>query len=97
MAVVEILTFRLAPGANESEFLDADRRVQADFLPNHRGFLRRTTARHPDGEWLVVTLWLTEADAVTSERSSADHPAALGFISLVDGPTVRMKRFTTLD
>jgi hypothetical protein len=97
MAVVEILAFRLAPAVDESEFLDADRRVQSEFIPNHPGFLRRTTARNADGDWLVVTLWLAEADAVASERLSADHPAALAFISLVDGGSVRMKRFTTLD
>jgi len=45
MSVVETTSFRLALGANEDAFLALDRRVQTEVIPNHPGFIRRTTAR----------------------------------------------------
>ena len=44
MPVIETMTFRLAPGADEQAFLDADRRVQTDFAYRQPGLMRRTTA-----------------------------------------------------
>ncbi|MBV9253757.1 MAG: hypothetical protein JO054_05975, partial [Actinobacteria bacterium] len=43
--VIETLTGRLADGVDEEAFLEADRRFQTEFVPNHTGFVRRTTAR----------------------------------------------------
>ncbi len=59
MAVVEVVTFRLAADVEQGEFLVADKRAQTEFLYMQPGLLRRTTARAMDGEWLVVTLWAT--------------------------------------
>lgn len=97
MPVVETLTFRLAPGSEEPAFLEADRAVQDELVPNQPGFWRRTTARAADGEWLVVTLWSdpehAEAFAGQWERS----PLARRFLALVDRESVRSGRYTTLD
>jgi hypothetical protein len=95
--VIETTTFRLARDDNEESFLDADRRVQTEVVPNHAGFLRRTTARGEDGEWLVMVLWRSGHDADASRRLAADHPVTHEFVALVDGTTVRTTRYATLD
>lgn len=97
MSVVETLTFRLAADTDEAAFLDADRRVQTEFVPNLPGFMRRTTARGRDGEWLVVVLWSSESDAEAASKLAKDHPATNAFDALVDASTAEMKRYSTLD
>lgn len=97
MSVIETLTFRLAAGADEAVFLDADTRVQTEFIPNHPGFLRRTTARAADGEWIVVTLWASESDADVSRARWETHDATRDFESMLDASTLRRAVYTTLD
>ncbi|CAN5783196.1 hypothetical protein BH24ACT3_BH24ACT3_04080 [soil metagenome] len=94
--MIEILTFRLASGDHEAAFLDADRRVQIEAVPNQPGFLRRTTARSNDGEWVVVTLWASADDADRYE-ATADHPAMVAFEALLEPATIQTKRYETLD
>ena len=88
--LIENLTFRLAPGVDEADFLEADRKVQTELVPNLAGFVRRTTARDGSGGWLVVTLWASagEADAA---------PPAPDFMALIDPGSVSVSRYVTLD
>ncbi|MFI5041130.1 MAG: antibiotic biosynthesis monooxygenase family protein [Acidimicrobiales bacterium] len=97
MAVVETTRFRLAPGADVDAFLRADRRVQAEFIPNHPGFLRRTTARGADGEWLVVVLWQSEEDAARSSLLASDATQVAAFDAYIDQASVVRARYETLD
>jgi hypothetical protein len=61
--VIEIMRFRLAPGRDEAEFIAADRRLQQEFAYQQPGLVRRTTARGADGDWVVIDLWRSAADA----------------------------------
>jgi hypothetical protein len=97
MAVIETMTFRLEGTTDESEFSAADRRVQTEFAYHQPGLARRTTARGNDGEWIVIDLWASaaDADACAASRDNDAIPAA--FMELVDGSTVRTTRYATLD
>jgi len=88
--LIENLTFRLASGVDEADFLEADRKVQTERVPNLVGFIRRTTARGENGEWLVVSLCSSanEADAA---------PPATEFMALIDATSVSLQRYHTLD
>lgn len=97
MPVVETLTFRLAAASDQAAFLEADRAVQDELVPHQPGFWRRTTARGPDGEWLVVTLWRAPEDAEAFGAEWERSPVARRFLSLVDGESLRSGRYTTLD
>jgi heme-degrading monooxygenase HmoA len=97
MAVIETMTFRLRPGTGEEEFLLADRRVQTEFVPNHPGFLRRTTARGEDGQWVVISLWASEADAEASAARGVDHPVVAEFMAAVEPTSVTTRRYSSLD
>src|SRR3954454_2025205 len=97
MAVIEITTFRLADGTDEAAFLEADRRVQTEFIPRHRGFMRRTTARGAGGEWAVIVLWASASDADASAGLAQDHPVTQAFDALLDPSTVQRRRYDTLD
>jgi len=94
--IIETLTGRLAAGADEAAFLEADRRFQTEFVPNHAGFIRRTTARgRGDGEWLVLTFWYTEEAADHAARLAKVDAVASGFLAMLEDTTEQ--RFETLD
>ena len=95
--MIEILTFRLKPDADECEFLDADRQLQTDFAYQQPGLIRRTTARGGAGEWTVIDLWRSDADADACDTRWAADPLAQRFMSFVDPATVQTRRYDTLD
>jgi len=97
MAVIEIVTFRLAPNVDEGEFVEADRRAQTEFLYKQPGLLRRTTARSVGEEWLVVTLWGSPHDVEASMAASRDDLAVSKFTALLDSSSITTKRYETLD
>jgi heme-degrading monooxygenase HmoA len=96
MSIVEITNFRLAEGVTDQSFLAIDRRIQTELVPNQGGFLRRTTARHGE-DWLVVTLWASDADAAAYQRAVAGHPVQVEFEHAVEAGTLHLTRYTTLD
>lgn len=96
MAIIETLTFRLADGVDESAFRAADHEVQTRFFSPHVGFIRRTTARGADGEWIVVTLWQAEAAAETA-ASATSEPSVIAFNRCVDRSAAVLRRYSTLD
>ena len=95
--ILEILRFKLSPGADESAFLQADKRVQTEFAYQQPGLIRRTTARRDDGSWVVVDLWQSEADADRCDAAWQDDRNAAEFMLHVDPTSVTTERFETLD
>ncbi len=93
---IEIMTFRLRPETSESEFLAADRRVQVEFAYHQPGMIRRTTGRNPDGDWVVIDLWASAADAANCLEGWHRDPAPLAFMALVDEATVVTRCYETL-
>jgi hypothetical protein len=91
--VIEILNFRLVPGADEGGFLAADKRVQSEFAYQQPGLMRRTTARGDDGEWVVIDLWqsLDQADACNAKWGLDE--VTQEFMAFVDEASVRTSRF----
>jgi hypothetical protein len=95
--VIEILTFRLAEGADEADFLEADRDVQTEFAYQQPGLLRRTTARGADGSWLVIDVFRSPEDADAYDRVWGQNEWTSRFMSLVDAASVRTARYEQLD
>jgi hypothetical protein len=97
MSVIETQTFRLVDRSDLDGFLEADRRVQTELMLQKPTFLRRTTARSSDGEWIVLVLWASEADADASDQRFADDPANAAFVAYIDSSTLATRRYQTLD
>ncbi len=96
MSTVEITTFRLAEGVTDQSFLALDKRVQTELIPHQPGFLRRTTARHGD-DWLVVTLWASDADAAAFQRAADGTELQAAFEQSVEAGSLHLTRYETLD
>jgi hypothetical protein len=95
--VIEVLTFRLLPGADEEAFLAADKRTQMEFAYQQPGLIRRTTGRGEGGEWIVIDLWRSADDADACDARWAEDPTAKQFMAFVDPETVRTARYRELD
>ena len=91
--VIEIVTFRLAPGTNVAEFKALDRTVELQHVAKQPGFISRESAAGDNGEWLVVVHWRSVRDAEASMASFASAPAAQPFMADIDVPTMTMKRY----
>jgi hypothetical protein len=97
MSVIEIATFRLGVQSTEAAFLDADRRVQTEFLYQQPGLVRRTTARDGDGNWIVIAHWRSAAEADAAATRAERDDVASTFAALVDVTTLTTRRYETLD
>lgn len=97
MAVIELTVFSLAPGTDESTFLEADERARTEFLYQQPGIVRATTARGKRDDWAVFVQWWSDAEADTAAERASTDPAMTAFWSAVDRSTVRTARFTTVD
>ena len=94
---IVVWTFRLKDDITEEEFLAANERMQTGFVYLQPGFVRRTTARGKDGEWLVIGMWQTQADAATAGEVARGDPISRAANAMVDPASVAVKRFETLD
>lgn len=95
--MIELIRFRLAPGADVEAFREADSRVQSEFAYRQAGLRRRTVARADDGTWIVVDLWASAADADGAGQRWGQDPASAAFMSFVDAASVRTERYIELD
>jgi hypothetical protein len=82
--IIEIATFR--PKLDDDGFIALDKRLQADFVYQQHGCVRRTTARRSGGEWLALTFWQSMKDA--EDAGSSDHPLWREYRNAVQGWTV---------
>jgi hypothetical protein len=94
---IVIRTFRLKDGVRDEDFIAADDLVQTEFVYHQPGLVRRTTARGDAGEWLVVSIWHSATDAADADEFSRDEAASRAVNAMVDGSSVTIKRFETLD
>lgn len=83
--LIDVTVFQLREGADEEVFLAADKRAQAELSPA-RGFVRRTTARGENGNWLVLTFWGDVEPMATSTELD----------EFIDASTLRTAQFTDI-
>jgi len=96
LVVIEIMTFRLANGAEAAAFRAVDGRVQVGFAYRQPGLLRRTLGRCDD-RWLVLQVWrsVEEADAATAAFDAS--PLGAEFMALVDRDSLVVERYEGVD
>ena len=95
--MIEILRFRLADGADEAAFLEADKLVQAEFAYQQPGLVRRTSARGEDGGWAVIDLWHSAAQAEACNAKWGRDDVTAAFMRFVAEDSVTVERYTELD
>ena len=91
--MIEIETFRLAEAVDENAFLEADAAYQVEIFNVATGAMRRTTARGDDGEWVVVCLWDSAADADAARERGRGHALE----AHIEQASRRIERYTPLE
>jgi hypothetical protein len=91
--LIDITTFRLVDGVDEATFRAADEVVQHRLQADAVGLVRRTTTVGADGEWAVITLWWSAAEA----DAAAGTVGADDFFGCVDASSLTSRRYETLD
>ena len=97
-ALVEVVTFRLAPGTDADAFRDAARATTA-FLCAAPGFLARTLSVDADGLWTDHMLWSDAALAMQAAETAMTRPEMAPFMAAIDPASMTMRHadFVALD
>jgi hypothetical protein len=95
--MINVLTFRLLDGVDETTFIAADARLQTEFANLQPGMVRRTTARGDDGGWAVFTIWASAEAAEAVAASSGENEVVAEFLALIDRSTLAVDQYYELD
>ncbi|MBN9024912.1 MULTISPECIES: hypothetical protein [Kaistia] len=84
--ILEISSYSLVPGIEESQFVRAADDAMS-VLRRQRGFLARSIAQAEDGSWTEIVHWLDRESARAAGERLAGHPDAAAFSALIDRPS----------
>ena len=87
---VEVVTFRLLPGADEAAFLVAARATEVP-LRKQPGFLRRRLVQGADGQWTDWVEWRDAASAQAAAAAMMGAPAFGPFMAMIAMDTMVMR------
>jgi hypothetical protein len=88
--IIEIITFRLAAGQSEKNFLsscDAATR----FLRTCKGFISRRLSRSTAGVYMDHVTWASLADAESAMDAAMREPSLSAFIGAIDPASMMLE------
>lgn len=88
--VLEMVSYRLAPGITRQEHLDAAGATQR-FLAAQPGFVRRVLTELDGGEWRDVVEWTSRDAALEAAEKLMHEPAVAPFIKSLDPQSIDMQ------
>jgi hypothetical protein len=81
--VIEFALFTLAEGVDELTFVAASDALQAEFLSQQRGFIKRDLVKTTDGKWADIAYWESKESVEQAMQKGMDNPAALQYFQLM--------------
>ena len=93
--IIELVTFRLAPGINEAAFRAAVAK-SLPFLQRQPGFLHREVGVTADGHWSDIVHWADLDSALRAAANFNDAPETQDFNGMLDRQTVQMWHFRSV-
>ena len=88
--VMEIVTYRLKPGADRAAYLDAARATEA-FLVETGAVVRRSLTVDAEGTWTDIIEWTSLQAAKAAEAEAMTRPEFGAFFGAFDPDTVVMR------
>jgi hypothetical protein len=95
MAAFDIVTFSLRPEISDDAFTTIDAQMQEWAYVNLPGIMRRTVARNPQGQWIVVQLFNEISQCGTGYFTQPESPVS-EWSSCIDHSTVVASAYTLL-
>lgn len=91
---------KLAPGVTEEELLAGSQKFQDEFVAHEPGVLRREIVRKPDGTYLDIVQFRSEADMADVLEKEMQSPVCAAFFALMDmsdfDPEAPMESYASL-
>jgi hypothetical protein len=81
--IIEFAPFTLAEGVDEPTLFAASEALQAEFLSQQEGFLRRDLLKTGDGTWADVLYWESRESVERALQEAPNNPAALQYFQLM--------------
>jgi hypothetical protein len=74
---------QVGQGVTEAALIAASNALQADFLSQQSGFVRRGLLKGKDNQWVDVIYWSSLADAEQAIKNAENSPACSKYFSLI--------------
>lgn len=81
--IIEFAPFTLAEGVDESTLLATSDALQAEFLTQQKGFIRRELLKAGDGKWADLAYWEDRESVEQAMQNASTNPAALSYFQLM--------------
>ena len=90
---IEIVTFELKDGVDKDNFIEENKKVEANFVAVQPGFVDRETGFNEEGKVVVVLHWENPESAQGSMDKFPTAPETQDFTQLIDMDTFQMTRY----
>jgi hypothetical protein len=81
--IIEFAPFQLVEGVDESTLLAASDALQAEFLSQQKGFIKRDLVKNGDGKWADIAYWEDRESVEQAMQNAPANPAALRYFQLM--------------
>lgn len=87
--VIEIVTFRLAEGVSDAQFLETVP-ASTEFITAMPGFIARRLSKNEDGTWLEHIEWQSIEQAVAASEAFMKEERLKPMMNAIDGASAKM-------
>lgn len=98
--VTVLASAKLAHGVTEEQLLEGSQKFQDEFVAHEPGVLRREIVRKPDGTYIDIVQFRSEADMAEVIEKEMNSPICAAFFALMDlsdyDPDVPMETYVSL-
>jgi len=92
--VVEIVEWKIVPGADETSVLRAVQTACDNHISNEPGFIDWEIVKGDKGSYMEILHWDSMEHALQAADNAKSDPACLAFFKYLDKNTVKMRHLT---
>lgn len=89
ITTVELTSFKLIEGTDESKFIEAANQMQDAFLNNQEGFVKRTLVKGENG-WTDIVYWENPQSMQNAMRKAELAAEVAPFMQMINFESVKM-------
>lgn len=91
--ILEVVTFKLASGVNDEDFLKIVDKMEQNFLCNSDGIVRRTISKDDKENWIDTVEWADTKAAMGAMEASMKEATAAPFLQAIDPNSIVAKHW----
>lgn len=93
MNILELVTFRLADGINEADFLEVNEHLNT-WVKEQPGFAYRALAKAEDGSWTDSVYWSDLENAKAAQAAFGEQPELMPMMTMIAPDSVNVTHQT---